>query len=70
MKKMVVVFAVLLFVLGMFVLSCQKQEGTQQTPAQGEKAPGYGQQEKSPGYGEQEKSPGYGEQEKSPGYGQ
>lgn len=63
MRKLVVFFAALMFVLGMLMMSCQQQETSQKSPGYGEKAPGYG--EKAPGY--VEKAPGYGE--KAPGYG-
>jgi len=75
MKKTIAVLASVLFILGMFVISCQQKETAQQnepasqehqTSGYGEKAPAETQQkEQTSGYGQ--KAPGYGLQ--VPGYG-
>ncbi len=66
MKKTILLVTCIVFIMGLFLVSCQKQEPS--VDAGGEKAPaaGYGEKAKTPGYGE--KAPGYGE--KAPGYGE
>ncbi len=79
-KSILIILSVAVFIAGLLLVSCQKQEepaaqapgyDKAKAPGYGEKAPGYG--EKAPGYGEKapgygQKAPGYGE--KAPGYGE
>ncbi len=64
MKKTILLVICIVFIMGLFLVSCQKQEPTTEADAEKASAAGYGQ--KAPGYGE--KAPGYGE--KAPGYGE
>ena len=74
-KSFLIVLSVIIFIMGLFLVSCQKQEEPEtKAPAAGygekakEAVAGYGEKAKEAVAGYGEKAPGYGE--KAPGYGE